>query len=148
MTELNASSGAAEQPARRPDGVWLDPSPAIPAARRSALTNDETPVVALQTPLDRARAVVVVHRLFDAMVRNDEHAAEALALKRSGSEAALPSVRLRVLLRSHDYTKLAGQRIFRDENVRVAAPTRKPTAACTTPALKSATPSACACPST
>jgi hypothetical protein len=75
-------------------------------------------VVALRTPVDRRQVVALVHSFVDSLARNDEHAVEALCAKaRPGSVA--PAVRVRVLIRTHDYTKLAGQRVFRDENVRV-----------------------------
>ena len=109
-----------EDPPRRPDGVWLEPPPSVPAAGVTATAGGEGAglVVALRTPVDRAQVVRLVHRFVDALVRNDEHRAEALCAPNpaAGVDAA---TRVRVLTRSHDYTKLAGQRVFRDENVHV-----------------------------
>ncbi len=100
--------------------MWVEPPPAIPAAGPSAAAGGEGAglVVALRTPVDRVQVVRLVHRFVDALVRNDEHGAEALCAPNpaAGVDAA---TRVRVLSRSHDYTKLAGQRIFRDENIRV-----------------------------
>jgi hypothetical protein len=111
---------AHEDPARRPDGVWVEPSPAIPPAAPSAAAGGEGEglVIALRTPVDRGQVLRLVHRFVDALIRNDEHGAEALCAPNpaAGVDAA---TRVRVLTRSHDYTKLAGQRVFRDENVRV-----------------------------
>ena len=109
-------TGEAEVAPRRPDGVWLEPPPAIPAAQ--AASTGDGPVVALRTPIDRAQIVRLVHRFVEALVRNDERAIEALCAP-SPAGGVQAATRMRVLTRSHDYTKLSGQRVFRDENVRV-----------------------------
>ena len=94
--------------------MWLEPPPAIPSAGGES----DGLVVALRTPVDRPRVVRLVRRFVDALLSNDEHGAEALCApsSTSGVDAA---TRVRVLTRSHDYTKLAGQRVFREENVRL-----------------------------
>jgi hypothetical protein len=61
---------------RQPDGVVVEPSPAVPPAEDRATAAEG--VVALQAPLGGEAVVTVVHRLFRAFAHEDVEALQAI----------------------------------------------------------------------
>jgi hypothetical protein len=107
---------------RRPDGVAIDPAGAPPPTKDRAGSSDG--LVTLRTPLGADAARDVVAALFGAITREDDRAltalfapeAQAVSPAGSGQPARLKDwweQRFRRL----EYTKLAGEPIFRDADL-------------------------------
>jgi hypothetical protein len=67
---------------REPDGVVLEPTPALPEAEERAPADG---VVALRPPLGNDAVVTVVHRLFRAFARSDGEALQAIMTEDASS---------------------------------------------------------------
>ena len=120
-----ATKSSLEPARRRPDGVAVDPTGAPPRARESADASDR--LVTLRTPLGADRAVDTVTELFRKIVIEDSDGLEALftreALATTGNPGAT-STPLAVLwwqqrFRRLDYTRLAGEPIFREAELEI-----------------------------
>src|SRR6185437_12408112 len=128
-----AASGAAypdaEKVRRRPDGVAIDPISAPPPARSHAPSTDS--LVTLRTPLGIDRAVATVEELFRKAVVEDADGLEGLFTRdavavtpasANGNQGQSPSALLlwQSRFRKLDYTKLAGEPIYREEELTVS----------------------------
>lgn len=123
---------------RRPDGVVVDPPPAIPSAQERA---PAAGVVALREPPLDKDVEEVVRAYFRGFEREDREALAALLtqdatpLGRAGSRQQLIDI-FTVKMRSYEYQKLAGTQIARiaqiekrtyDSFAAPGAPSRPPT---------------------
>jgi hypothetical protein len=108
---------------RQPDGVVVEPVPAIPEAEDRAPASG---VVALRTPLPNEAVVAIVHRLFRAFVREDVDALQSTLTEdatilgkshaaRGGERVLLDAWRAR--LKSLDYTRLAGSDLVQEAKI-------------------------------
>jgi hypothetical protein len=107
---------------RRPDGVAIDPVSAPPPPRDRASTADG--LVTLRTPLGADRAIATVEELFRKVVVEDGDGIEALfthdAVAVSGgapngsNQSPLAVLFWQGRFRKLDYTKLAGEPIYRE----------------------------------
>jgi hypothetical protein len=119
---------SAEKARRRPDGVAIDPISAPPAARDRAKVADG--LVTLRTPLGADRAVATVEELFRKIVIEDGPGLEPLFTRDAvavtgqspnGGPGQSPSAVLfwQGRFGRLDYTKLAGEPIYRKAEVQV-----------------------------
>jgi hypothetical protein len=120
-----ATAGALDAARRKPDGVAVDPTGAPPRARESAYASDR--LVTLRTPLGADRAVDTVSELFRKIMIEDSDGLEALftreATASTGASGA-SATPLAVLwwqqrFRRLDYTRLAGEPIFREAELEI-----------------------------
>jgi ketosteroid isomerase-like protein len=111
---------------RRPDGVAIDPSSAPPAARDRADASER--LITLRTPLGADRAIATVAELFRRIVREDSEGLEALFTRDAVVVSTAPSqptpnasatVWWGQRFHRLDYTKLAGETIFRESDVSI-----------------------------
>jgi len=112
---------------RKPDGVAVDPASAPPKPRDVATT--EGGLVTLRTPLGVEQAIETVSRFFQSIVAEDTDALEvlftrdALAINASGGgpmgSSASATLFWTQRLRRLDYTKLAGEVLFREAELEV-----------------------------
>lgn len=112
---------------RSPDGVAIDPISAPPAARDQAQVADG--LVTLRTPLGIDRALVMVQELFRAVVVEDGDAvkqlldkdARAITGASGGGSGQTHKVEdfWQNRFRKLDYTKLAGDLIYRDTELTI-----------------------------
>lgn len=113
---------------RRPDGVAIDPTSSPPPARDQAEARDG--LVTLRTPLGIDRAIVTVNELFRKIVLEDSEGLEALFTRdalavTTTSPGAGPGQTPQATLwwqqrfRRLDYTKLAGETIFREAELEI-----------------------------
>ncbi|MDI1447213.1 hypothetical protein [Polyangium sp. 6x1] len=123
---LFATTSELPEGSRRPDGVAVDPASAPPRAKDVA--NAEAGLVTLRTPLGTEAVLVTVNGFFRAIVDEDMEALEALftrdALSISttyGPSGSAPSAPLfwTQRMRRLDYTKLAGEVVFREAELEV-----------------------------
>jgi hypothetical protein len=121
-----ATAGALDEAARRrPDGVAVDPAGEPPRARESADASDR--LVTLRTPLGADRAVDTVSELFRKIVIEDSDGLEALFTREATASNGSPGTSatpLAVLwwqqrFRRLDYTRLAGEPIFREAELEI-----------------------------
>lgn len=123
---LDAAS--AEKARRRPDGVAIDPISAPPAARDRAAVADG--LVTLRTPLGADRAVAAVEELFRKVVLEDHEGLSDIFFRDAvfvsvapagGGPAQTPNALLfwGGRFRKLDYTKLAGEPIYREAEIHV-----------------------------
>ncbi len=117
-----------DKPRRRPDGVAIDPISAPPPARDRASASDG--LVTLRTPLGADRAYAVVAELFRKVVLEDHDGLEPLFIHDAVSVTGVapnggPAQNSNALLlwqgrfRKLDYTKLAGEPIYREAEIHV-----------------------------
>jgi hypothetical protein len=105
---------------RRPDGVVIEPAPAVPEVSDRAPSSG---VVALREPLGGEAALAVVDALFQAFARESPEALAALltddAAWIGASRAAKGTIldQWRSRLKSFDYSRLAGSEMFRVDRV-------------------------------
>ena len=118
----------AENARRRPDGVAIDPISAPPPARDRAKVAEG--LVTLRTPLGADRAVATVEELFRKVVIEDSTGIEPLFTRDAvavtgassmGGPGQSPSAVLFWQGRFNrlDYTKLAGELIYRKDDIQV-----------------------------
>ena len=113
---------------RRPDGVAIDPTSSPPPARDQADASEG--LLTLRTPLGIDRAIVTVNELFRKIVLEDSEGLEALFTR--GAQAVTttspnagpgqtPQATLwwQQRFRRLDYTKLAGETIFREAELEI-----------------------------
>lgn len=126
-----ASTGSIADPAafdarpRRPDGVAIDPVSAPPRVSEGATGADG--VLTLRTPLGVDRAVLVVQELFQKVVAEDAEGLDRLftpdAVAMTGAASSGQTQRAVPLwagrFRKLDYTKLAGETVFRETELQV-----------------------------
>jgi len=123
------STPDAERLRRRPDGVAIDPISAPPPARSHAPSTES--LVTLRTPLGLDRAVATVEELFRKAVVEDAEGLEALFTRDAvaitgtppnGNPGQNPSALLlwQARFRKLDYTKLAGEPVYREEELTVS----------------------------
>jgi hypothetical protein len=121
-----ATTSELPEGSRRPDGVAVDPASAPPRAKDVA--NAEAGLVTLRTPLGTEAVQATVSGFFRAIVNEDMEALEGLftrdALSLStnyGPNNSSPSAALfwTQRMRRLDYTKLAGEVVFRDAELEV-----------------------------
>ena len=123
---LGPESG--EKLKRRPDGVAIDPISAPPPARDRASVADG--LVTLRTPLGVDRALATVEELFRKIVLEDGEGLEAVFTRDAvavtgappsggppGNITALPFWQGR--FRKLDYTKLAGEPLYREAEIQI-----------------------------
>jgi hypothetical protein len=137
LSSLSACGGAAslgpadgEKVRRRPDGVAIDPISAPPPPRDRATVGEG--LVTLRTPLGVDRALATVEELFRKIVQEDAEGLEALFAPQAvsvtnappggspGSANALPFWQGR--FRRLDYTKLAGEPLYREAEIQIFRP--------------------------
>jgi hypothetical protein len=119
------TAGSLETARRRPDGVAVDPTGEPPRAREPAQASDR--LVTLRTPLGADRAVDTVSELFRKIVIEDSDGLEALFTREAtagngnGGTAATPLAVLwwQQRFRRLDYTRLAGEPIFREAELEI-----------------------------
>ncbi|MGH7435496.1 MAG: hypothetical protein ACRENE_07460 [Polyangiaceae bacterium] len=112
-------SGSASAP-RAPDGVALDPPPALPAPASRAPAGG---VAALRVPVSREAVAALLRSFFDAWSRESvDDLAELLApdagpleARTRGSRALVDAWRQR--MRTHEYGRLAGVEMVRPERI-------------------------------
>ncbi|MDI1429676.1 hypothetical protein [Polyangium sorediatum] len=123
---LFATTSELPEGSRRPDGVAVDPASAPPRARDVA--NAEAGLVTLRTPLGTEAVLTTVSGFFRAIVNEDMEALEGLftrdALSISttyGPSGSSPSAPLfwTQRMRRLDYTRLAGEVVFREVELEV-----------------------------
>lgn len=112
---------------RRPDGVAIDPTSSPPAPRDRAEASDG--LVTLRTPLGTDRAIVTVDELFRKVVLEDGEGIEAIFTRDAQVGAATPSggsgPGARAIdwwqqrFRRLDYSKLAGETLFREADLEI-----------------------------
>lgn len=120
-----ATAGSLEAARRRPDGVAVDPTGEPPRARERAEVSER--LVTLRTPLGADRAVDTVSELFRKIVIEDSDGLEALFTREatagngSGGTAATPLAVLwwQQRFRRLDYTRLAGELLFREAELEI-----------------------------
>jgi hypothetical protein len=120
-----ATAGSLDAARRRPDGVAVDPTGEPPRAREHAEASDR--LVTLRTPLGADRAVDTVSELFRKIVIEDSDGLEALFTREATASNGAPgtgtsATPLAVLwwqqrFRRLDYTRLAGEPIFREAEI-------------------------------
>jgi hypothetical protein len=116
-----------EKERRHPDGVAIDPVGAPPPARDHAAVADG--LVTLRTPLGADRAVATVDELFRKVVVEDGDGLEAIFTRDAvalspaagGGSGQSPSALLlwQGRFRKLDYTKLAGEPIYREAELQI-----------------------------
>jgi hypothetical protein len=120
--------GDGDRAKRRPDGVAIDPISAPPAARDRA--SSAAGLVTLRTPLGSDRAIATVEELFRKVVVEDGDGLEAIftrdavavtgAAPTGGSgQSPLALLLWQGRFRKLDYTKLAGEPIYREAELSV-----------------------------
>ncbi len=111
---------------RHPDGVAIDPASSPPPARDHVSSADG--LVTLRTPLGADRAVATVDELFRKVVVEDGEGLEALFTRDAvavsptpGGPGQSPSALLlwQSRFRKLDYTKLAGELVYRDAEIQL-----------------------------
>ncbi len=113
---------------RRPDGVAVDPSSAPPAPQDSASTT--TGLVTLRTPVGIDQAFSTIQKFFQAVVTEDGDqlgnllTRDALITNPSLVQSGSPSSPSAALFWAHrfrklDYTKLAGEAIYHENDLEV-----------------------------
>lgn len=120
-----ATAGSIEALRRRPDGVAVDPTGEPPRAAEHAQASDH--LVTLRTPLGADRAVDTVSELFHKIVIEDGDGLEALftreatALNGASGPGSAPLAVLwwQQRFRRLDYTRLAGEPIFREAELEI-----------------------------
>ena len=120
-----ATAGELDAARRRPDGVAVDPTGEPPRAREHAEASDR--LVTLRTPLGADRAIDTVSELFRKIVIEDSDGLEALFTREATASSGAPgttSTPLAVLwwqqrFRRLDYTRLAGEPIFREAEIEI-----------------------------
>ena len=120
-----ATAGSLDAARRRPDGVAVDPTGEPPRAREHARASDR--LVTLRTPLGADRAVDTVSEFFRKIVIEDSDGLEALFTREATASNGNPGASatpLAVLwwqqrFRRLDYTRLAGEPIFREAEVEI-----------------------------
>jgi hypothetical protein len=122
-----ASSGALDlvSARRRPDGVAIDPISAPPPARDHASVGDG--LVTLRAPLGADRAIALVEELFRKVVVKDGEG--LVSIFASGASMIAPSAQpgapnnallfWQSRFRKLDYTRLAGEPIYREAELSV-----------------------------
>jgi hypothetical protein len=121
-----AAAPDSEKARRRPDGVAIDPISAPPPARSHAASADG--LVTLRTPLGVDRAIAAVEELFRKAVVEDADGLDGLFTRDAvavtpaspnGNQGQSPSALLlwQSRFRKLDYTKLAGEPIYREEEL-------------------------------
>jgi hypothetical protein len=131
-----ASSGSlgpldADKARRHPDGVAIDPISGPPAARDRASVSEG--LVALRTPLGVDRALATIEELFRKVVIEDGEGLDALFTRDAvsvngaapnGGPGQTPSALLlwQGRFRKLDYTKLAGEPIYREAELQIFRP--------------------------
>jgi hypothetical protein len=116
---------ALEAARRKPDGVAVDPTGAPPRARERADASDH--LVTLRTPLGADRAVDTVSELFRKIVIEDSDGLEALFTREAtvstgasgGAATPLAVLWWQQRFRRLDYTRLAGEAIFREAELEI-----------------------------
>jgi hypothetical protein len=102
---------------RRPDGVVLEPEPAVPEVKESAASRG---VVALREPLGGEAVVTIVHMLFRGFIHQDKDdlanlaTSDAVAL---GPQRSPLLERWQKMLAEHDYKRLAGSEVARIDRI-------------------------------
>jgi hypothetical protein len=125
---LDASGELHERPHRHPDGVAIDPISAPPPARDRADASEG--LVTLRTPLGADRAVALVADLFRRVVLEDGEGLDGLFTRdavsvspaaASNGNGQPPSALLlwQGRFRKLDYTKLAGEPIYREAELQI-----------------------------
>ncbi|MRG97940.1 hypothetical protein [Polyangium spumosum] len=123
---LFATTSELPEASRRPDGVAVDPASAPPRARDVA--SAEAGLVTLRTPLGAEAVFATVSGFFRAIVDEDMEALgplftrDALSLTTTfGPNNSSPSAPLfwTQRMRRLDYTKLAGEVVFREAELEV-----------------------------
>jgi hypothetical protein len=122
---------------RHPDGVAIDPISAPPPPRDRATVGEG--LVTLRTPLGVDRALATVDELFRKIVLEDSEGLEAVFTPQAvsvtsappgggppGSANALPFWQGR--FRRLDYTKLAGEPLYREAEIQIFRPDDTPDA--------------------
>jgi hypothetical protein len=113
---------------RRPDGVAIDPVSSPPPARDRVETGDGlVTLVTLRTPLGVDRAMATVEELFRKIVVEDGDGLEplftrdAVAVTGAAGSGQTPQALLfwQARFRKLDYTRLAGEVIYRSGELRV-----------------------------
>lgn len=120
-----ATAGSLETARRRPDGVAVDPTGEPPRAREHAEASER--LVTLRTPLGAERAVDTVSELFRKIVIEDSDGLEALFTREAtagngnggSSNTPLAVLWWQQRFRRLDYTRLAGELIFREAEVEI-----------------------------
>jgi hypothetical protein len=120
-----ATAGSLETARRQPDGVAVDPTGEPPRARERAEASER--LVTLRTPLGADRAVDTVSELFRKIVIEDSDGLEALFTREatagngSGAPSSTPLAMLwwQQRFRRLDYTRLAGEPIFREAELEI-----------------------------
>ena len=120
-----ATAGSLEAARRRPDGVAVDPTGEPSRARERAEVSER--LVTLRTPLGADRAVDTVSELFRKIVIEDSDGLEALFTREatagngSGGTSSTPLAVLwwQQRFRRLDYTRLAGEPIFREAELEI-----------------------------
>jgi len=121
----------AEKGRRHPDGVAIDPVSAPPPARDHAEVSEG--LLTLRTPLGADQAVAVVAELFRKVVLEDGEGLDALFTRDAvsvspsapnGGSGQAPSALLlwQGRFRKLDYTKLAGEPIYREAEIQIFRP--------------------------
>jgi hypothetical protein len=121
-------AGDGDKPQRRPDGVAIDPISAPPAARERASAADG--LVTLRTPLGADRALATVEELFRKVVVEDGEGLETVFTRDAVAITGAPpgggpgQTPLAMLFwqgrfRKLDYTKLAGEPIYREAEIQI-----------------------------
>jgi hypothetical protein len=118
-----------DHPRRHPDGVAIDPISGPPAARDQAGVAEG--LVTLRTPLGAERAVATVEELFRKVVVEDGEGLDVLFARDAVSvNAAAPTggpggsalLLWQGRFRKLDYTKLAGEPIYREAELQIFRP--------------------------
>jgi hypothetical protein len=102
---------------RQPDGVVLEPDPAVPLPAEQAASRG---VVALREPLGEEPVVAVVHMLFRAFLRQDRDDLARLATSDAvalGPQASPLLERWQKMLAEHDYRRLSGMEVARTDRI-------------------------------
>jgi hypothetical protein len=117
---FSALAAQAEAPPRRPDGVVLEPSPALPSV---AARGPSGGVLALRVPMGSDAVADVVRLFIDAWQRESIDALASLLTpdagpieaRGRGSRALVEGWRQR--LRAHGYARLAGVEVVRPDRI-------------------------------
>ncbi|MDI3285197.1 hypothetical protein [Polyangium sp. 15x6] len=120
-----ATTSELPEGSRRPDGVAVDPASAPPRARDVA--NAGAGLVTLRTPLGTEAVLTTVNGFFRGIVSEDMEALEALftrdalSISTTYGPSNAPSAPLfwTQRMRRLDYTKLAGEVVFREAELEV-----------------------------
>jgi hypothetical protein len=117
---IDASPASTERPARKPDGVVLEPPPALPP---TADRSEAAGVVALREPLGEVAVRTVVRALVDAWLRESLEQLVALLTSDAGPLEARARGRaslvegFRQRLHAHEYRRLAGADVVHPERI-------------------------------